>query len=70
MPGGSTRLTISPTTIPGSVIAFGSRWCSRSIAKSAISAVAKATRTTISADHPNSHRCRRNISIVRISTMG
>ena len=38
MPGGSMMLNKRPTTMPGRVIRFGKRWCSRSIAKRTMSA--------------------------------
>ena len=56
--------------MPGSVILSGSRWCSRSMAKSAMSAHANTRRTTISRVQPNTHQCSRNITIVRSSTIG
>ena len=70
-PGSVKKLNTKPTTMPGSVMTFGSSWCSRSIAKSTISAQPKTRRDASSSAGPVHATTRSaNISAVSASTIG
>ena len=57
-PGGRNQLQTKPMTMPGSVMTSGRIWCSRSMAKSTISAQANARRTSSSGVGPKTNQCR------------
>src|SRR6266571_1393813 len=64
------RLTSTPATIPGSVIAFGMIWSWRSMAVIAMSAARSAAVTTKRAVGPNAMYAVRNAAPVSASTTG
>src|SRR6266704_2690916 len=64
------RLTSTPATIPGSVIAFGMIWSWRSMAVIAMSAARSAAATTKRAVGPNAAYAVRNAAPVSASTTG
>src|SRR5438132_1057789 len=64
------RLASTPTTIPGSVIAFGMIWSRRSMAVIAMSAARSAAATTKRAVGPNATYADRNAAPVTASTSG
>ena len=70
-PGSVKKLKAKPTAMPGSVMTFGSRWCSRSIANSTMQRAAEHQPRQRAAARDRSTTMRRaNIAAVSASTIG